>query len=112
MKHRQSKSPLSTNRAVPKPFARRSAEGHKERLPPSRLSGCCRFGQETFAGTHGNGRDTPKAADCGSRDGTDGVADQRSFADAALIVLAENNVVARAIQGIIALGERFEEVRK
>jgi hypothetical protein len=77
--------------------------GHKERLPPSRLSGCCRFGQETFAGTHGNGRDTPKAADCGSRDGTDGVADQRSFADAALIVLAENNVLARAIHGIIAL---------
>ena len=24
--------------------------GHKERLPPSRLSVCCRFGQETFAG--------------------------------------------------------------
>jgi len=44
----------------------------------------------------------PKAADCGSRDGTDEVADQRSFADAALIVLAENNVVARAIHGIIA----------
>ena len=26
--------------------------GHEEQLPPSRLSGCCRFAQETFAGTH------------------------------------------------------------
>jgi hypothetical protein len=25
-----------------------------------KASGCCRFGQETFAGTHGNGRDAPK----------------------------------------------------
>ena len=32
--------------------------GHKGRFP-SRLSGCCRFGQETIAGTHGNGRDAP-----------------------------------------------------
>jgi len=39
-----------------------TAWGHKERLPPSRLSGCCRFRQETFAGTHGNGRDAPFAA--------------------------------------------------
>src|SRR5215469_14357836 len=36
--------------------------GHEERLPPSRLSGRCRFAQETFAGTHGNGQDAPKAA--------------------------------------------------
>ena len=34
------------------------------------------------------------------------------FADAALIVLVENNVVARAIHGMIALGGRSEEVRK
>jgi len=33
--------------------------GHEERLPPSRLSGCCRFGQETVAGPRGNGQDAP-----------------------------------------------------
>jgi len=33
---------------------------HEERLPPSRLSGCCRFGQETFGRTRGNGQDAPK----------------------------------------------------
>ena len=33
--------------------------GHEERLLPSRLNGCCRFGQGTFAGTQGNGRDAP-----------------------------------------------------
>jgi hypothetical protein len=27
---------------------------------PPRLCGCCRIGQATFAGTHGNGRDAPK----------------------------------------------------
>src|SRR5262245_49757175 len=36
-----------------------SALGHEERLPPPRLSGCCRWGQQTFASTHGNGRDAP-----------------------------------------------------
>ena len=36
--------------------------GHEARLPASRLSGCSRFGQQTFAGTHGNGRDAPIAA--------------------------------------------------
>jgi hypothetical protein len=36
--------------------------GHEERLPPPRLSGCCRFGQETLVGAHGNGRDAPIAA--------------------------------------------------
>jgi hypothetical protein len=36
--------------------------GHEERLPPSRLSDCYRFGQETFARTHGNGRSAPIAA--------------------------------------------------
>jgi hypothetical protein len=35
--------------------------GHEERLPPSRLNCCCRFGQATFAGTQGNGRDAPIA---------------------------------------------------
>ena len=33
--------------------------GHEERLPPPWLSGCYRFGQRTFAGTHGKGRDAP-----------------------------------------------------
>jgi hypothetical protein len=37
----------------------RSLKGHEEQLPPQRLSGCCRFGQETFAGAAGNGRDAP-----------------------------------------------------
>jgi hypothetical protein len=31
----------------------------KSGLPPQRLSGCCLFGQGTFAGTRGNGRDAP-----------------------------------------------------
>src|SRR4051794_21285152 len=38
-----------------------TAVGHEERLPPSRLNGCCQFGQGTFAGTPGNGLDAPKA---------------------------------------------------
>jgi hypothetical protein len=38
-----------------------TAEGQEERFPPPRLSARCRFSQETFAGTHGNGRDAPKA---------------------------------------------------
>jgi hypothetical protein len=29
--------------------------------PQARLSGCYRFGQGTFAGTHGNGRYAPQA---------------------------------------------------
>jgi len=36
--------------------------GHEERLLPSRLNGCCRFGQGTFAGTQGNGEVASKAA--------------------------------------------------
>jgi hypothetical protein len=36
--------------------------GHKDRFMPPRLSGCCRFGQATLAGTHGNARDAPKPA--------------------------------------------------
>jgi len=35
--------------------------GHKERLPPSRLSGRCGFGQRTFAGTSGNDKGAPIA---------------------------------------------------
>jgi hypothetical protein len=31
--------------------------GHEDAFPPPRLSGCCRFGQGIFAGTHGDGRD-------------------------------------------------------
>jgi hypothetical protein len=37
------------------------AMGQEERLPPSRLGGCCLLGQETFAGTHGRGREAPEA---------------------------------------------------
>ena len=36
-----------------------SGKGHEEQLPPPRLSGCCRLGQETFPGAAGNGRDAP-----------------------------------------------------
>ena len=32
---------------------------HKDRFMPLRLCGCCRIGQATFTGTHGNGRDAP-----------------------------------------------------
>ena len=40
------------------------------------------------------------------------VGDQRSFAEAALIVLTENNMMADAIQGMIQWRGRSEEVRK
>ena len=33
--------------------------GHEDAFPTSRLSARCRFSQETFAGTRGNGRDAP-----------------------------------------------------
>jgi hypothetical protein len=37
--------------------------GHEERLPPPRLSGCCRFSESRdFRGAHGNGRDAPEAS--------------------------------------------------
>jgi hypothetical protein len=31
----------------------------RERFPPPRASGRCRFGEGTFASTHGNGQDAP-----------------------------------------------------
>ena len=34
----------------------------RERFSPPRASGRCRFGEGTFASTHGNGQDAPKAA--------------------------------------------------
>ena len=34
----------------------------RERFPLPRVSGCCRFGQRTFAGASGNDEDAPKAA--------------------------------------------------
>jgi hypothetical protein len=34
--------------------------GHEERFRPLSLSGRCRLGEATFAGTRGNGRDAPK----------------------------------------------------
>jgi len=42
------------------------AMGHEERFLRPMLSGRCRFGQETFAGTHGNGEDAPRT-DLGAR---------------------------------------------
>ena len=36
--------------------------GHEDQFPPTSLSARCGFGQGTFAWTHGNGRDAPKAA--------------------------------------------------
>jgi hypothetical protein len=38
-----------------------TAMGHQERLSPPRLSGCCRFGQGTFAEAPDDGRDAPTA---------------------------------------------------
>ena len=37
-------------------------EGHEDQFPPRRLSACCGFGQETFAGGAGNGQDAPISA--------------------------------------------------
>src|ERR1700730_11549823 len=36
-----------------------AASGHEDAFPPPRLSGRCRFSQETLAGTRGNGEDAP-----------------------------------------------------
>jgi hypothetical protein len=35
--------------------------GHEDAFPQPRLSGRCRFGQATFAGTHFSGREAPEA---------------------------------------------------
>jgi hypothetical protein len=35
--------------------------GHEDQFPPPRLSGRCGFGEGTFAGTRGNGKDAPRA---------------------------------------------------
>jgi len=35
--------------------------GKRERFPLPRASGCCRFGQRTFARASGNDEDAPKA---------------------------------------------------
>jgi hypothetical protein len=40
----------------------RSLKGHEDAFPRPRLSGRCRFGQGTFAGTRGNAEDAPTAA--------------------------------------------------
>jgi hypothetical protein len=39
-----------------------AASGHFDQFPPTSPSVGRGFGQRTFAGTHGNGRDAPKAA--------------------------------------------------
>jgi hypothetical protein len=39
---------------------RRSAKGHEERFPPTRLSAGCGFRKETIVGMRRNGRDAPK----------------------------------------------------
>ena len=46
--------------------------GQEEPFSPLTLSARYVIRQETFAGTHGNVRGAPKAADCGSGDGTVG----------------------------------------
>src|SRR5215831_5031347 len=42
-----------------------SATEHEGQFPSTTLSACYRFGQATFAATHGNGREAPKAAIAG-----------------------------------------------
>jgi len=39
-----------------------AAEGHEDQFTPLGLIGRYRSAKATFAGTHGNGRDAPKAA--------------------------------------------------
>ena len=51
----------NASKPIPTGIANGGCVGMKERLPPSRFSGCCRFSQGTFAGEHGNGRDAPTA---------------------------------------------------
>jgi hypothetical protein len=48
---------LSTNLAVALARRERPVRGHEDQFRPPSANGCCRFGQATFARTHGNGRD-------------------------------------------------------
>jgi hypothetical protein len=51
---------MRPGRAEPSDRAQaRSALGHEERFPPTRLSAGYVIREKTFAGTHGNGRDAP-----------------------------------------------------
>src|ERR1700730_514256 len=54
--------------SVPPPW--RSAMGHEEQFSPTTLSAPYVIRQETFAGTHCNGRDAPSAAIRGRRRST------------------------------------------
>jgi hypothetical protein len=47
---------------TPEPALGMTAMGHEDPFPPPRLSARYVIRQETFAGTHGNGRDAPIAA--------------------------------------------------
>jgi hypothetical protein len=53
----ESTSRPTTDRGPP-----RAGMGHEDAFSRPRLSARCRFNQETFAGTRGNGEDAPKAA--------------------------------------------------
>jgi len=75
----------------------------RERFPLPRASGCCRFGQRTFAGASGNDEDAPIPA-------IDGIAIQPTRSAFAVIrrsgthIPCREQLVAHAINGILALG--------
>ena len=63
----------------PQSILQRSAQGHEERFPPTRLSAGYGFRKETIAGMRRNGRDAPKPAVRRTR-GTGGPADSGHLA--------------------------------
>ena len=53
--------PLPVLPEGPAGLSQGSASGHEDAFPPPKLSGRCRFSQETFVGTRVNARDAPLA---------------------------------------------------
>src|SRR5215831_11436343 len=52
---------VSTQLSQSRWVSRTAGVGHEDQFRPPGLSACCRFPQQTFAGTHGNIQDAPIA---------------------------------------------------
>jgi len=87
-----------------------AASGHEDQFRPPSLSGGCRLGKATFAGTGGKERDAPIPAVRGTA--IEPTGRRLAVIGSALIVLVDNNMVGRRIHGMIASGGRLKEVRK
>lgn len=79
-------------------------------MPLCRLNARSVIRTETFAGTRGNGQDAPFPVV--RRAATEPRGRVVSSHSPTLIILVDNNVVARVGQGMIRLGRRSDEVRR